>query len=534
MVFTEASVQSVSDERKEQDIVLESDDAEEIDAEDYEVEDGEDDDDTSYEVEDDDTDDDAKKKFESCCVCHRTEEQGAKLIHMPTGLSICSDCMQKSFDSFNSGFGGGNGIQFLDLSNMDFNNLKDMNLGDLLSGTMSNQKPKTKKAKKKKKKKKEEPKLTLKNIPAPHQIKAQLDEYVIGQDYAKKVMSVAVYNHYKRVITNTMDEIEIDKSNMLMIGPTGSGKTHLVKTLARLLNVPLAICDATSLTEAGYIGDDVESVLSKLLANADNDVEKAETGIIFIDEIDKIAKKKNTTSRDVSGESVQQALLKLLEGSEVEVPVGASSKNAMVPTAVMNTRNILFICGGAFPGLEDIIKERMTQHSSIGFHAELKDKYDHEKNLLQYVTVEDIRKFGMIPEFIGRLPIIFTLNALTKEMLVDILKEPKNAILKQYQKLLALDEVELQFEDGALTAIAERALEKDTGARALRAIIEKFMLDIMYEIPKDDNIGRVTITEDYIRNNGAPLIEMRPYLQLEQKKQEIAAAEEQEGADSDN
>ena len=534
MVFTEASVQSVSDERKEQDIVLESDDAEEIDAEDYEVEDSEDDDDTSYEVEDDDTDDDAKKKFESCCVCHRTEEQGAKLIHMPTGLSICSDCMQKSFDSFNSGFGGGNGIQFLDLSNMDFNNLKDMNLGDLLSGTMSNQKPKTKKAKKKKKKKKEEPKLTLKNIPAPHQIKAQLDEYVIGQDYAKKVMSVAVYNHYKRVITNTMDEIEIDKSNMLMIGPTGSGKTHLVKTLARLLNVPLAICDATSLTEAGYIGDDVESVLSKLLANADNDVEKAETGIIFIDEIDKIAKKKNTTSRDVSGESVQQALLKLLEGSEVEVPVGASSKNAMVPTAVMNTRNILFICGGAFPGLEDIIKERMTQHSSIGFHAELKDKYDHEKNLLQYVTVEDIRKFGMIPEFIGRLPIIFTLNALTKEMLVDILKEPKNAILKQYQKLLALDEVELQFEDGALTAIAERALEKDTGARALRAIIEKFMLDIMYEIPKDDNIGRVTITEDYIRNNGAPLIEMRPYLQLEQKKQEIAAAEEQEGADADN
>ena len=516
MVFAEAPAQVISNEKKEPDDIVE-DDAEEIDEDDYEIED-----------DGDEEDDTPKKKFESCCVCHRTEEQGAKLIHMPTGLSICSDCMQKSFDSFNSGFGGGNGIQFLDLSNMDFNNLKDMNLGDLLSETMSNQKPKTKKAKKKKKKnKKEEPKLTLKNIPAPHQIKAQLDEYVIGQDYAKKVMSVAVYNHYKRVITNTMDEIEIDKSNMLMIGPTGSGKTHLVKTLARLLNVPLAICDATSLTEAGYIGDDVESVLSKLLANADNDVEKAETGIIFIDEIDKIAKKKNTTSRDVSGESVQQALLKLLEGSEVEVPVGASSKNAMVPTAVMNTRNILFICGGAFPGLEDIIKERMTQHSSIGFHAELKDKYDHEKNMLQYVTVEDIRKFGMIPEFIGRLPIIFTLNALTKEMLVDILKEPKNAILKQYQKLLALDEVDLQFEDGALTAIAEKALEKDTGARALRAIIEKFMLDIMYEIPKDDNIGRVTITEDYIRNNGAPLIEMRPYLQLEQKKREIAAAEQQ-------
>lgn len=535
MVLANVPAQSIPDEQGIQDIVLEDDNAEEIDEEDYEAEDGEEDDDIEYEVEDDDADDDSKKKFESCCVCHRTESQGAKLIHMPTGLSICSDCMQKSFDSFDSGFGGGNGIQFLDLSNMDFNNLKDMNLGDLLSGTMSNQKPKTKKVKKKKKKnKKEEPKLTIKNIPAPHQIKAQLDEYVIGQDYAKKVISVAVYNHYKRVITNTMDEIEIDKSNMLMIGPTGSGKTHLVKTLARLLNVPLAICDATSLTEAGYIGDDVESVLSKLLANADNDVEKAETGIIFIDEIDKIAKKKNTTSRDVSGESVQQGLLKLLEGSEVEVPVGASSKNAMVPTAVMNTRNILFICGGAFPGLEDIIKERMTQHSSIGFHAELKDKYDHEKNLLQYVTVEDIRKFGMIPEFIGRLPIIFTLNALTKEMLVDILKEPKNAILKQYQKLLALDEVDLQFEDGALTAIAEKALEKDTGARALRAIIEKFMLDIMYEIPKDDNIGRVTITEDYIRNNGAPLIEMRPYLQLEQKKREIAAAEEQKADYSEN
>ena len=283
MVFAEAPAQVIFNEKKEPDDIVE-DDAEEIDEEDYEIED-----------DGDEEDDTPKNKFESCCVCHRTEEQGAKLIHMPTGLSICSDCMQKSFDSFNSGFGGGNGIQFLDLSNMDFNNLKDMNLGDLLSGTMSNQKPKTKKAKKKKKKnKKEEPKLTLKNIPAPHQIKAQLDEYVIGQDYAKKVMSVAVYNHYKRVITNTMDEIEIDKSNMLMIGPTGSGKTHLVKTLARLLNVPLAICDATSLTEAGYIGDDVESVLSKLLANADNDVEKAETGIIFIDEIDAIGKSRDS------------------------------------------------------------------------------------------------------------------------------------------------------------------------------------------------------------------------------------------------
>ena len=385
-----------------------------------------------------------------------------------------------------------------------------MNLGDLLSGTMSNQKPKTKKAKKKKKKnKKEEPKLTLKNIPAPHQIKAQLDEYVIGQDYAKKVMSVAVYNHYKRVITNTMDEIEIDKSNMLMIGPTGSGKTHLVKTLARLLNVPLAICDATSLTEAGYIGDDVESVLSKLLANADNDVEKAETGIIFIDEIDKIAKKKNTTSRDVSGESVQQALLKLLEGSEVEVPVGASSKNAMVPTAVMNTRNILFICGGAFPDLNGIIKERLTKQAAIGFGADLRDKYNNDKEILKKVTTEDLRAFGMIPEFLGRLPIVFTLQGMSEEMLVEILKEPKNAILKQYQKLLALDEVKLEFNDDALHAIAKKALKKDTGARALRAIIEEFMLDIMYEIPKDDNIGEVIITKEYIEGTGGPVIMLR-------------------------
>lgn len=494
---------------EDEELMEESEDAEEVDAEIEE---------SLPEEADGGDDDEDDGKVDACYVCHRTERQGAKLIKMPTGMCVCADCMQKSFDSFGSNFGG-NGIQFLDLSNMDFNNLKNMNLGDLLSGNMTAQKPKLRKAKKKKKKKKAAAKLDIRNIPAPHRIKAQLDEYVIGQDYAKKVMSVAVYNHYKRVITNTMEEIEIDKSNMLMIGPTGSGKTYLVKTLARLLNVPLAICDATSLTEAGYIGDDVESVLSKLLANADNDVDRAQTGIIFIDEIDKIAKKKNTTSRDVSGESVQQGLLKLLEGSEVEVPVGASSKNAMVPTVMMDTRNILFICGGAFPGLEDIVKERMTSHSSIGFHADLKDKYDKEKNILTHVTVEDIRKFGMIPEFIGRLPVIFTLDALTKEMLVAILKEPKNAILKQYKKLLALDEVDLEFEDGALAAIAEKALERDTGARALRAIIEKFMLDIMYEIPKDDNIGRVIITEGYIKNNGTPIIEMRPYLQLAQRKE---------------
>ena len=284
------------------------------------------------------------------------------------------------------------------------------------------------------------------------------------------------------------------------------------------MDVPLAVTDATSLTEAGYIGDDIESVVSKLLAAADNDVERAEQGIIFIDEIDKIAKKKNSSQRDVSGESVQQGMLKLLEGSDVEVPVGANSKNAMVPLTTVNTKNILFICGGAFPDLEDIIKERLNKQASVGFQADLKDKYDKEKNILEKVTVEDLRKFGMIPEFIGRLPIIFTLQGLDEEKLVKILKEPKNAILKQYQKLLALDEVKLEFEEDALLAIARKAMKKDTGARGLRSIIEEFMLDIMYEIPKDDNIGQVTITKAYIEGTGGPLISMRGQALLGENK----------------
>ena len=306
-----------------------------------------------------------------------------------------------------------------------------------------------------------------------------------------------------------MDDIEIEKSNMLMLGPTGCGKTYLVQTIAKILQVPLAITDATTLTEAGYIGDDVESILSKLLAVADNDVEKAERGIVFIDEIDKIAKKKETRSRDVSGESVQQGLLKILEGAEVEVPVGSGSKNAMTPMTTMNTRNILFICGGAFPDIEDIIKQRLNKQSSMGFAADLKDKYDKNDNLIKEVTTEDLREFGMIPEFLGRLPVLFTLDALDKDMYIKILKEPKNAILKQYKKLLALDEVDLEFDDSAYEAIAEKAMEKKTGARALRAIIEKFMMDIMYEIPKDDNIGEVTITGDYINGTGGPLIQIR-------------------------
>jgi ATP-dependent Clp protease ATP-binding subunit ClpX len=326
----------------------------------------------------DDSQEHSGEKF--CALCHRSEKTAGKLIDLPNHMHVCSDCMQKSFDMMNQQMNTGAG-NLADL----FQNIPNINMIDLSGwqnpfGTPQN-------APKKEKKKEAVPQLDIHNIPAPHKIKAQLDEYIIGQERAKKIISVAVYNHYKRVLTNTMDEIEIEKSNMLMIGPTGCGKTYLVKTLARLLDVPLAIADATSLTEAGYIGDDIESVVSKLLAAADNDVERAEHGIIFIDEIDKLAKKKNTNQRDVSGESVQQGMLKLLEGSEVEVPVGATSKNAMVPMVTVNTRNILFICGGAFPDLEGIIKERLNKQASIGFYADLKDKYDKDPNLLEKVTV---------------------------------------------------------------------------------------------------------------------------------------------------
>lgn len=449
-----------------------------------------------------------------CSICGRSEKEAGRLTELPNHVLICQDCMQKSVDD----------MKKIDYSSLfeNFPNMGVLNLSDLFGGPAAGKNAQ-------KNKQEEEPKFDMKEVPAPHILKKRLDKYVIGQDFAKKVLSVAVYNHYKRIAeeqkreeerkkaekegrTKDVDDdldVEIEKSNILMIGPTGSGKTFLVQTLAKMLDVPLAITDATSLTEAGYIGDDIESVVSKLLAAAGNNVAKAEHGIIFVDEIDKIAKKRNTNQRDVSGEAVQQGMLKLLEGSEVEVPVGATSKNAMVPLKQVNTKNILFIVGGAFPGLTDIIKERLNQHSSIGFQADLKDKYDDDKNLIRQVTTEDLRQFGMIPEFLGRLPIICPLDTLDEDAMVRILKEPKNAIIRQYQALLGMDHVKLEFEEGALKAIAEDALKRDTGARALRSILENLMLDIMYEIPKDQNIGEVVITEDYVRHHGGPKIIMR-------------------------
>ncbi len=451
--------------------------------------------------------DDNNNYEDICYMCRRPESQAGRLLKMAGSFCVCADCMQKTFNLMNAG----------DIPGFPMDSNKNNPLGanpfgfnlGFIGDIPKSQRLKKKPAPEETRQNGEEPEnvLDFRRLPPPHKIKESLDEYVIGQEKAKKVISVAVYNHYKRVTKDASGDIEIGKSNMLMIGPTGCGKTYLVQTLARILNVPLAITDATSLTEAGYIGDDVESVLSKLLMAADNDVERAETGIVFIDEIDKIAKKKNTTSRDVSGESVQQGLLRILEGAEVQVPVGATSKNAMVPMTTMNTRNILFICGGAFPELDKIIKKRLLTGSGIGFNSVLSDKYD-EEDVLSHVNNEDLREFGMIPEFIGRLPVIYTLTGLDRDMLVKIMSEPKNAILKQYQKLLALDDVDLLFDDDALEAIAEKALAKETGARGLRSIIEEFMLDIMYEIPKDRSIGRVTITRDYIESKGGPRIEL--------------------------
>ena len=446
---------------------------------------------------DEDTNKDGYEKI--CYLCHRPESKVDKMITIPNNITICSDCMQKTFDQI--------GMQGTPMfPGMDIINLGSMGM-EAPDEFQEKHKVKTKK-----KKKKETPALDINRLPAPHVIKGNLDEYVMGQERAKKILAVGVYNHYKRVLAEEQEtdpDVQIEKSNMLLLGPTGSGKTFMVKTLAHLLQVPLAITDATALTEAGYIGDDVESVISKLLANADNDVELAEKGLVYIDEIDKIAKKQNATTRDVSGESVQQALLKLLEGADVEVPVGATNKNAMVPMTTVNTSHILFICGGAFPGLEDIIKKRLTKQGTMGFGSDLRDKYDDDKNIFAKVETEDIREYGLIPEFIGRLPIVFSLEAMDEDLLVKVLTEPRNAIVKQYQKLFRMDEVDLEFEEEALRAVAKKAAAKKTGARALRSIIEEFMMDIMYEIPKDEMIGKVVITKDYIEGKGAPQIIMR-------------------------